>query len=195
MKTRTLTSQQSRTLALSLLLAAIALVIAIIAAPVLMLHRHYNQIIEQQLDLLARYSRISATIPGLTKQLEVLKTKGTRGFFLKSDVPALAASEVQEMVKGVVESSGGKIASMRIPEHKDDGKYRKVAVNIQMNATVSATQKIFYTLETQRPYFMLDNVSIRAVSWRGARGAIAAGPETEFLVQFDVAGYAVLGAK
>lgn len=192
---KSMTPQQSRMLALSLLLALAALIIASIAMPVFWLHRHYDQPIEQQLDLLARYSRIGATAPGLTKQLEALKARGARGFFLKSSVPALAASEVQEIVKGVIESNGGKIASMQIPGHKDDGNYRKVTVNIQMNATVGATQKIVHTLETQRPYFLLDNVSIRSAAWKGSRGVNAPGPETEFLVQFDVAGYAVLGAK
>jgi general secretion pathway protein M len=195
MKIRALTPLQSRMLALSLLLVFVALVIATIAAPVLWLHRHYNQGIEQQLDLLARYSRVGATAPGLTKQLEALQAKAARGFFLKNSVPALAASEVQEMVKGVVESNSGKITSMQISEHKDDGNYRKVMVNIQMNATVSATQKIFYALETQRPYFLLDNVSVRSTVKQAPRGANVPGPEPEFLVQFDVAGYAVRGAK
>jgi len=195
MKIRALTARQSRVLALSLLLILVALIIAIIAVPAFLLHRHYNQAIEQQVDLLARYSRIGATAPGLTKQLEALKAKETRSFFLKNSVPALAASEVQEIAKGVVESNGGKIASMQISEHKDDGNYRKVTVNIQMTAKISAAQKIFYALETQRPYFILDNISIRYIAWQIQRVANVPGPEPEFLVQFDVAGYAVLGAK
>lgn len=190
-----MTPQQRKTLALSLLLLAAALVIAIIAGPVLWLHHHYDQEIEHQVDLLTRYSRVGATGPGLTRQLEALKTKDSRSFFLKSTVPALAASEVQEIVKGVAESNGGKIGSMQIPESKDDGNYRKVTVNIQMSATISAAQKIFYALETQRPYFLLDNVSIRSTARWGPRPANAPGPEQEYAVQFDVAGYAVLGAK
>lgn len=193
---KSLTPQQNRMLALSLLLVLVALIIAIIAVPVFWMHRHYDQTIEQQLDLLARYSRIGTTAPGLTKQLGALKARGgARGFFLKNSVPALAASEVQEMVKGVVESNDGKIASLRISEHKDDGNYRKVTVNIQMNARISAAQKIFYAIETQRPYLILDNVSIRSTNWQRLPVANAMGPEPEFLVQFDVAGYAELGAK
>lgn len=193
MNIRALPQQQSRILALSLLLGSVALIIAIIAAPVFLLHRHYSQAIEQQLDLLARYSRIGATAPSLAQQLETLKIKGARGFFLKSPVPALAASEMQEIVKSVAEGNGGKISSMQIPEPKDDGNYRKVTVNIQMSAKISAAQKIFYALETQHPYLILDNVSIRATAWQ-AQHALNA-PEPEFLVQFDAAGYAALGAR
>jgi general secretion pathway protein M len=195
MKIRALTTRQSRVLALSLLLILVALIIAIVAVPTILLHRHYNQAIEQQVDRLARYSRIGATAPSLTKQLEALKARGARGFFLKNSVPALAASEVQEIVKGVVESNGGKIASMQIPEHKDDGNYRKVTVNLQMNAKISAAQKIFYVLETQRPYLILDNISIRSAVWQAPRVANVPGPEPEFFMQFDVAGYAVRGTK
>ncbi|MHB9101813.1 MAG: type II secretion system protein GspM [Sulfuricella sp.] len=194
MKIRALTPQQSRMLALSLLLVLVALVIATIAVPVFWLYRHYDQAIEQQLDLLARYSRIGATAPGLTKQLEALKAREARGFFLKSSVSALAASEVQEFVKGVVESNDGKIASMQIPGHKDDGNYRRVTVNIQIIVKLSAAQKIFYALETQRPYLILDNVSIRP-SLSMAPRSVSATEDPEFLVQFEVAGYAVLGAK
>ncbi|OGT05345.1 MAG: hypothetical protein A3F73_10630 [Gallionellales bacterium RIFCSPLOWO2_12_FULL_59_22] len=193
MKIRALPPQQSRMLALSLLLGSIALIAASIAVPVFLLHRHYGQAIEQQLDLLARYSRISATAPGLAEQLEALKAKSAHSFFLKSPVPALAASEIQEIVKSAAGGNGGKISSMQIPEHKDDGNYRKVTVNIQMNASVSAIQKIFYALETQRPYLILDNVSIRSTAWQTQRGLNA--PEPEFFVQFDVVGYAVPGAK
>lgn len=193
MNFRVLPPQQSRILALSLLLGSVALIIAMIAVPVFLLHRHYNQTVEQQLDLLARYARIGATAPSLAQQLEMLKARSTRGFFLKSPVPALAASEMQEIVKGIAEGNGGRISSMQIPEHKDDGNYRKVTVNIQMSAKISAAQKIFYTLETQRPYLILDNVSIRATNWQAQR--VVNAPEPEFLVQFDAAGYAVLGAK
>lgn len=193
MKMRALTPRQSRMLALSLLLALAALAVAMIAVPVFWLHRHYDQAIEQQLDLLTRYTRIGAASPELAKQLDALKAKGARAFFLKSAVPALAASEVQEMVKDVVDGNGGKIAAMQIPEHKDDGDYRKVTVNIQMSAKISAAQKIFYALETRRPYLILDNVSIRSTVWQAPRGANV--PEPEFLVQFDVAGYAVRGGK
>jgi hypothetical protein len=195
MKIRDLTPKQSRMLALSLLLVLVALIIAMVAVPVFWLHRHYDQAIEQQADLLARYSRIGATAPALAKQLEALKAKDARRFFLKSTVPALAASEVQEMAKSVVESNGGKIVSMQIPEHKDDGNYRKVTVNIQISAKISAAQKIFYALETQHPYLILDNVSVRSTVRQALRGANLPGPEPEFLVQFELAGFAVLEAK
>lgn len=193
MKVRALPPQQSRTLALSLLLGSVVLLGALIAVPVFLMNRHYDQAIEQQLDLLTRYSRIAATAPSLAQQLETLKARGTRGFFLKSPVPALAASEMQEIVKGIAESNGGKVSSMQIAEPKDEGNYRKVTVNIQMSARISTAQKIFYILETQRPYLMLDNISIRATAWQPQRDANA--PEPEFIVQFDAAGYAVLGAK
>lgn len=194
MKIPALTPRQSRMLALSLLLALVALAISIIVVPVFWLHRHYDQAIDGQLDLLARYSRIGATAPSLTVQLEALKTRGARGFFLKNAVPALAASEVQEIVKGTVESNGGRVASMQMPGHKDDGNYRRVTVNIQIIAKLDATQKIFYTLETQRPYLILDNVSIRPSLSMAPRSVSAIG-DPEFLVQFDVAGHAVRGEK
>ena len=191
---KALTPRQGRILALAILAGLVLLVLAVVAAPIYWVNRHYDQDIDTQSDLLARYSRVAATGPELAKLLEVLKAKDTHSFFLKSTVPALAASEMQEIVKGVVEGNGGKITSMQIPEHKDDGNYRKVTVNIQMSATIGATQKILYALETQRPYFLLDNVSIRSTTWRGgARNANA--PEPEYAVLFDVAGYAALGKK
>ena len=195
MKLGPLTQRQSRALALSILAGLILLALTIFVAPIFWLHYHYDQAIERQLDLLARYTRVGATGPELARQLEVLKGKDPRSFFLKTTVPALAASEVQEIVKGVVESKGGKILSLQIPEHKDDGNFRKVTVNIQMSAPIAAAQKIFYALETQRPYFLLDNVSIRSTVWRGPRDANVPGPEPELAVQFDVLGYAVLAWK
>lgn len=193
MKIRAMTRKQSRMLALFLLLAVLALAVAIIALPVFLLNRHYDQAIEQQQDLLARYSRIGATAPGLAEQLEKLKARAARDFFLKSPVPALAASEVQEIVERTAEANDGKISTMRISEHKDDGKFRKVTVNIQMSAGIGAIQKIFYALETQHPYLILDNVSIRSASRPASRDL--AVQDQGLLVQFDVVGHAIPGAK
>lgn len=190
-----LSPRQSRSLALVLLAAVLLLALAIVAGPFVYLHFHYDQAIEKQTDLLGRYMRIAAAAPELSRQLAVLSAKDPRSFYLKSTVPALAASEVQEMAKGVIESKGGKIVSLQIPEHKDDGGFRKVTVNIQMMATTAATQKIFYALETQRPYFLLDNVTIRSTVWRPQRDANAAAVEAEHAVQFDLLAYAVLVGK
>ncbi len=190
-----LTPRQSKMLAGSILAALVLLILTIVVGPISWLYYHYDQAIDKQADLLARYSRLGATTADLARQLEALKAKNPREFFLKSTVPAMAASEVQEMVKTAVEGNGGKVISLQIPAHKDDGNFRKVTVNIQMSATVTATQKIFYALETQKPYFLLDNVSIHSNALRIPRDANPLGPEIEHIVQFDVFGYAVLAGR
>jgi len=194
-KLRPLSPRQSRVLALAILVVMVALLVLVLGGPVFWAHHHYNSAIEQQTDLLARYQRIGAMRPDLVKQIDAVNAKVARKSFLKNTVPALAASEMQEIAKGVIESNGGKISSIQIPEHKDDGLYRKITVNVQMSGSIGVIQKIFYLFETQQPYFFLDNVSVRPLAGRMFRVVPVPGAEPEYVVQFDLYAYSILETK
>lgn len=192
MKAMNLTPRQSTGLAVAILGAVILLVLAITGAPFVWAHYRYDQAIETETDLLARYQRIGALRQGLSKQMETIKAREPRKLYLQNTVPALAASEIQATAKTVIEGNAGRIVSMQIQDHKDDGRYRKISVNIQMTAGISSLQKILHALETSQPYLMIDNLAIRNNTWM-AKGAAGANPD--YTVQFDLHGFAIQDAK
>jgi general secretion pathway protein M len=180
---------QSRNLALVLLALAVAAVVAVVAVPVWMAHRWYDRNLAETTDKLERYRRIAAMRPEVTRQLEALRTKDTRRFFLRSGAAALSGAEAQEAVRTLVEGAGARLISVQAPPAKDEGRYRQVTVNVQMTANIFALRKILHALESNTPYLFVDNLLVRSQ----VPGNFKPGPggEPEMFVQFDVYGYAL----
>lgn len=188
-----LTPKQSKAAALALLAAVLVIVCGVVAAPLWMMHRHYDVAIEDASSRLERYLKIAGMRAGLQKQFDAVKVLGTAGHFLKSASPALAAAEIQEQAKGIVEVNGGKLSSMQILPHKDDGLYRQIPVALQLTGTLTALKKILHALESSHPYLFLDNFTVRSPMANAARNASAVEPE--IFIQFDLTGYALKGEQ
>jgi len=184
-----MTPLQSRIAALLLLFLVIAMSVAAIAVPWWLLHKRYDDALEDAVSKIERYSRIAGMREGLQQMAVEIKALEGRNHFLKSASPALAASELQEYVTRILEEHGGKLSSIQILSHKDEGEYRQVGVSLQLNAPIGAVKAILYALESARPYLFVDNLSIRAQSVGMPRGGEVADPE--LFVQFDVSGYAL----
>jgi general secretion pathway protein M len=184
--------KQTRRLAIGLLLLAIVVVVAAIAVPVWMAHRHYDVALADSADKLERYRRVAGTRPQVAKQLEAMRAKDTRRFFLRSGAPALSAAEAQETIRRLVEESGGRLITMQAPSSKDEGRYRQVMVNVQLTANVFALRKILHAIENSTPFLFIDNLTVRTQvppNFRPAPGA-----EPEMYVMFDVSGYSQIGS-
>ena len=179
----------SRILALVLLVLALLLALAVLLAPVLLLHRHYDVAIDSLQDRLERYRRIAAQAPELKKSLDALRAKDGRRFFLKNTAPNLAGAELQDLVRAAIENNGGRITTIQIAQPKDEARFRQIGVNVQLFATTPNLQKILYALESQQPYALVENLTIRPLNaFRGFKPA--AGNEPEVSVLLDIVGFA-----
>ena len=182
--------EHSRALALALLFVAVFLGLAVLLAPFLLLHRHYNAAIDSAQERLDRYRSISAQAPGLQKTLDALREKQGRRFFLKNTASNLAGAELQDLVRAAVENNGGRITTVQITAPRDDGRFRLIGLNLQLFATTANLQKILYAIETQQPYMVVDNLTVRPLNgFRGFRPAPGAEPEMNVLL--DVTGFAL----
>ena len=185
-----LTPPQSRALALGLLVAAVAVALAILLAPVLMLHRHYDDAIETWTTRLATYRRVAAQAPALRGALDAMRTKDARRFYLKNTAPNLAGAELQELVKSSIEQNGGRITTSQSPAPREDGGFRQIVANVQFFATTPNLQRILHTLETKEPLLLVDTLTIRPTNaFRGFKPAV--GQEPEVNVQLDVSAWAM----
>lgn len=185
-----LTPAQARALALGLLVAAVVLVLGVVLAPVLMLHRHYDDAIESWTSRLETYRRVAAQAPELRLALDAMRAKDGRRFFLKNTAPNLAGAELQELVKSAIEGGGGRITTSQSPAPREDGGFRQIVASVQFFATVPNLQRILHAIETREPYLVVENVTIRPTNaFRGFKPA--AGQEPEVNVQFDVTAWAM----
>ena len=184
--------KKGRHLAVGLLAAVVVALVAAIGIPVWLLHRHYDHSLADYSEKLERYRRIAATRPEAARQLEALRTKDTRRFFLRPGAPALSAAESQEVVRQLVESSGGRLISLQPPVVKEEGRYRQVTVNVQITANVFAMRKILHAIESHTPYLFIDNLVVR--SQVPGNFKPAPGGEPEMFLIFDISGYALTSA-
>jgi general secretion pathway protein M len=183
--------KQSRQLAVGLLAAVVIAVVAMVAIPVWMLNRHYDVALEDAANRLDRYRRIATTRPEVAKQLEAVRAKESRKFFLRSGAISLSAAEASEAVRAIVEANGGRLITMQAPSVRDEGRYRQITAAVQLTANIFALRKILHAIESNTPYLFLDNLVVRSQ----VPGNFRPGPgaEPEIFVSFDLTGYTQTG--
>ena len=187
-----LTPLQSKLAALAVLALAASLVVGAIALPLWWLNHRYDVALEDTVTRLQRYSRIIGMRDGLKKKATDVKALEQNHHFLKSASPALAAAELQEQAKLILDQSGGKISSIQILPHKDDGQYRQVSVMLQLTAPRMTLKTMLYALETARPYLFINNLSIKNLFYTPNRSDPA---EADLTIQFELTGYALKGTQ
>jgi general secretion pathway protein M len=188
---RALSPEKSRRLALAVLAGAILAAAAVVAVPVWLAHRHYDQALADLTEKLERFRRVAATRADVAKGLEVVRAKEARKFYLRAGAAALSAAEAQEAMRTLVEGSGGRIITMQVPAAREEGRFRQVSVNVQLSANIVALRRILNAIESGTPMLFVDNLMVR--SQVPATYRPGPGGEPEMFVQFDVYGYALTG--
>ena len=191
-----LAPRQSRALAVSLLLLVISVVVAGIALPVWLLNKHYDSYLEDYTDRLQRYRRVVALRPAIEDAMKTVEARAGRQYYLKSASPALSAAELQGLVTRIIETHQGKIAASRALPPNEDGKAAepvKVAISVQMSASIVQLRLILHALETNQPYLFVDQLTVQANQGRGYKPV--PGVEPEYMVSLTVFGYAPAGSS
>ena len=187
-----LAPERRRAIAVGLLVLVIVAIVAAIAIPVWILHRHYDAALTDNATRYDRFRRIAGTRPAVAKELEAMRAKDARRFFLRSGGAALSAAEAQEALRGLIEQSGGRLITMNAPTGKDEGRYRQITVNVQLTANIFALRKILSAIENNVPFLFVDNLQVRTQVPPNFRPQ--PGQEPEMFVMLDVSGYALTGS-
>ena len=185
-----LTPNQSKALAIGLLFLVTVLAVLAVAIPNWLANRHYDQAIEDYTERLIRYRRFAEQAPLIEKEIQKVEAINPKKFYIKTNNPALAASEIQESLKQLFESRKGKLVSIQILPSKDEGKYRRVSISIQANVSTLALQQILHGIESQEPHLFIDTMSVRAGQGRLYRPL--PGVEPEFGLQMTIHGFAMI---
>ena len=186
----TLPPRQSRVLAVVLFVLAVLLGVGLLVAPFLLLHRHYDTAIDALQDRIEVYRRVAAQAPELKKALDAMRVMDGHRFFLRNTAPNLAGAELQDLVRGAIENNGGRITTIQTSQPREEGRFRQIGINVQLFATTPNLQKILFALETQAPYAVIENITIRPLNaFRGFKPP--AGSEPELSVLLDVSAFAL----
>jgi hypothetical protein len=179
---------RSRALALGILAGVLAVAWLVIAMPILDAFADQRDAIAQSTQMLAAYQAEIAARPQIEAKFAVMNvTESSTGGLIQGRNAALAAANMQSLVKALVEREMGQLRSAQnLTPSSHDG-IEKVAVQYDVSLPVSRLKDTSYRIETNAPYLFLDDVDIRMPeSWQ-SEGAPNDPPPLE--IRWTVSGY------
>jgi general secretion pathway protein M len=181
----------SRAVALLLLVSVVAALYLWAAEPLVAAYSGTDEAIAEARSMLERFDRIGAARAKLTQEAASLDTQTTTTlYYLAAGTDAMAAAALQGQVKSLIESSGGTVGSMQTLPTRQEQRLQRVALRLQMTATMSSLFHVLHDLETGMPLLFLDNLDIQG---RLRQSSQANGQEQEqepeLTVGFEVYGY------
>lgn len=153
---------------------------------------YYQNSLEQHQGRLAQLERMAATREPVQQLIaKIQQDRNVTAQYLPQSTPALAAAELQQRLKAVVEAAGGTLQSTQTLPPVEEAGAMKVTINAIINGDVGSLQKVLYDLEAQTPLLFVDNleVSARQTRPRLPNGRYATYTRIQLNVQFEVAGY------
>ena len=155
-------------------------------------YRDYQYQLQQQQERLAQLERIAATREPVQQRIaKVQQDRNITAQYLPQSAPALAAAELQQRIKAVVEAAGGTLQSTQALPPVEEGGAMKVTVSAIMNGDTGSVQKVLYDLEGQTPLLFVDNLelSARMMRPRLPNGRYANYTRMQLSAQFEISGY------
>lgn len=181
-----------RLLALSLLVLLLGSAYLLVDQTWMRQYRLYQDHSERLLNRLYHLQRLVATRPELEQAIQSISADPrTASYFLPHAPPTIAAADLQQRIKSLVESSGGSVSSIQALPVTEENGVLKVAVSVSTQGDVAALQRALHTLEAQTPLLFVDNLDIYARAFRPRQpdGRLATNPQIQLSSQFEVIGY------
>jgi general secretion pathway protein M len=155
----------SRTLAVVILGIALLGAYRLIFAPLMIAYQDGETTIEQSKELLQRYQALAQQRSLLADRLtEQQERAASAAGYLQGPSDALAAAQLQDRVKSVVEAAGGELRSTQIlpaEQLEDDLGFRRTTLRINFIVTIEGLETTLYEIETGQPYLIIDDVTVR----------------------------------
>jgi general secretion pathway protein M len=163
----------SRTLALVLLGLALVGAARLVVAPLVAAFQENAASIEEAEGLLQRYRALAEQRPAMAKRLATQEERAASAAgYLQGPSDALAAAQLQDRVKSVIEGAGGELRSTQILPARpveEDGGIRRAALRVQFAVTIGGLAETLYELESGQPYLLIDQLSVREQRTRRQR--------------------------
>lgn len=135
-----------------------------VVSPLLSLADSWNQELEQRRRVLAKYQALVASKATIAKANQAIKKAlaGAEGQFLHGSNAAVAASDLQEIIKTLAREHGVQLTSTKILPTREAGPYLEVPVQINFSSSIGQMLDILYSLEHHQKLLFIPDVDIRA---------------------------------
>ena len=156
-----------RLLAVALLLALLATVTAGIGWPAWSLNQSYTERIAEQRRMLDQYQRIALGGEAVQREVQRLERwQSSSNLYLRANTEALAAAELQRIVKQQAAARSGRVMSTQTLASEKEDAFTRIAVKVRLRTDMPGMLHTLHGLENRRPLLFIDNLSIRSLTSR-----------------------------
>lgn len=189
-----MTDSRQRLLALGILLVAIGFLWLGVVEPIAGAFAAQDDEIAQSHQLLAAYERRIAMRPLVQARLAELKThESSSTGLIDGNSAELAAANIQNLVKGVIESEAGQVHSAQNLQPVTNDGFQRIDIQYDVSIPMTHLKSVAYRLETSTPYLFLDGIDMRAPENWQSNGLTMDPPNLE--VRWTVRAYRWMGAR
>ncbi len=158
----------NRSLAVILLLIVLLLAWYAVGEPLRADYVRDRRSIDSQRDSLARFEAIAARLDEYQERLRRQRQKPDfNRAVLRADTETLAAADLQQRVKSVVERQGGALVSTQVLETIPEAPFTRIRINVRMLLSVPELQQVLHEIEAQPPYLTVRQLLVTNRQWRG----------------------------
>jgi len=178
---------QQRKAALGLLFALIVVTVALIAIPVWRLNRAYAAEIDYLQTRIASLRERATADEALRPQYErLIRAHAASAHHLKSDTEAVAAADLQGIVKSIAAANTTQILTTQIIQATEEQAFVRVGLRVRVRGPLEGIVQTLYDIEANPTFLFIDKLSIRDAARRRVRGA---AESNQFDGDFDVVAY------
>lgn len=181
--------RQSRALAVCLLLLALSGLFSATALPIWLVNDNLQERVDDAREKLARYNSITQQDRQLRQYYSRLtRTRSSSGQLLQSESEAVAAAEMQRVMRAIADANFTELVSTQILPSSalDEEGLRPVGLRVRVQGTLPGLIRTIYGLESNSMLLFLEEFSLRIASNRriGQESAVR-----RFEANFDVIGF------
>jgi type II secretory pathway component PulM len=152
---------------LALILAVILLLTVIffgIIEPLLDLEDQWAKELQRKHQLLTQYKTLMESREKIVSLHQSVKSAlaQAEGQFLTGANPAVAASDLQEILKNLTKAQGVQVVSTKILSLKEHGPYQEVPVLMQLVGNIEQILTLLYNLEFNQKVLLVTELEINA---------------------------------
>jgi|Deesub1362B_J571_1020462.scaffolds.fasta_scaffold00061_56 general secretion pathway protein M len=135
--------------------------------------RNNMEIIQEERELklrtIQKYKNVLASSEGIEEELTELKKalQEEELRLIPGETPALASANLQERIKRLITSNGGRIRSERMGKTKEYGHYREISVSLDAEFdSIESLSNVLYSIEAGTPFMVIRELNIRVRNYR-----------------------------
>ncbi len=134
-----LSQNKRRGLAISILVLLITLFYLLAINPILVLHRYYDETISDLSFQIDRFEAIATSKSADQAAIKkLLRRNPSQRYYLKQSKPALASTELQQLVRKTIDSGTGKLISTQVIARQSNSAEDAVTVRVRMTGNIIA---------------------------------------------------------